>query len=488
MASWGPARGRDEAFRGGACFGGVRRLVAAVVVLAGLSCAGPAFAEPVAIPWLRLLPYPGPSLAQGPFVLGGQIVWAQQRCLGGCSRGVFSPFGTESLYLIKSVGDDGARVIARLRLSRYFSGGPSFADETVSFLVSERVLVTVRVKRTGDEGGEFSGVVVRAGAPATGRPLLVDCSSEEFSGQAPVALDGNRVAYDSDPCDDRPRLVLRDLGTGETVALPEPAGGRLLSLRGRFVAWIAGLGADARLVVYDLMMGTTAYSAPATGVQALDLDADGTVAAVSGEPRRPCATGRLLRYSLAAPEPADLGPACATGVVIDGGRIVHLGWDGPTRTLRLSGPDRGGQDLVRFGRVRPGSFDADGERIVWTARDCGGDKGIFRATLAEAPLSAGSVNCRARFEAGVVPVRRRIAIVRLRCPRGCAGELSLRHMGGRWFSILTGEPKAVRVRLRRDLWDRLKRLGSLPALAKVVTLNRAGDRQARSRAVTLMAR
>jgi hypothetical protein len=241
-------------------------------------------------------------------------------------------------------------------------------------------------------------------------------------------------------------------------------------------------------VVHDLMTGTTAYSAPAAGVRALDLDVDGTVAAVSGEPRRPCATGRLLRFSVAAPEPADLGPACATGVVIDGGRIVYLGWDGPTRTLRLSGPDGGGRDLVRFGRVRPGSFDFGGERIVWAARDCGGDKGIFRATLAEAPLGLGSVKCRARFGSGVVPVRRRIAIVRLRCPRGCDGELSLRHMGRRWFSLLPREPNVVPVRLRRDVWDRLKRLGSLPALAKMVTYNRAGDRQARSRGVTLVAR
>jgi hypothetical protein len=465
----------------------VRRFAAAVVVLAGLCFAGPAFAEPAAAPWLRLLPDPGPSLAHGPFVLGGQTVWAQERCVRGCSSGAFSPIETETLYLIKSVGDAGSRIIARLRLSRYSSGGPSFAYETVSFLASEQALVTLRVKRTGDEGGESSGVVVRAGAAETRRPLLVDCSADEASGYAPVALDGNRVAYDPDPCDDLARLVLRDLGSGETVALPEPAGGRLLSLRGRFVAWVAGGGADARLVVHDLVTGITAYAAPAAGVRALDLDADGAVAAVSGEPRQPCATGRLLRYSVAAPEPADLGPACATRVVIDGGRIVYLGWEGPTRTLRLSGPD-GGRDLVRFGRVRPGSFDFAGERVVWAARDCGGDNGLFRATLAEAPLGAGSVNCRARFEPGVVPVRRRLAIVRLRCPRGCAGELSLRHMGRQWFSLLTGEAKVVRVRLRRDVWDRLKRLGSLPALARMVTFNRAGDRQARSRRVTLVAR
>jgi hypothetical protein len=325
--------------------------------------------------------------------------------------------------------------------------------------------------------------VVRAGAPGGSRPVLVDCSAESFTGAAPVALDGSRVAYDPDPCDEVPRLVVRDLGSGETVALPEPAGGPLVSLRGRFVAWIAG----GQLVVHDWVARAPANSAPAGDVVALDLDADGTAAAVSADVRRPCATGRLLRYSVGAPGPADLGPACASGVAIDAGRIVYLGWERFFRTLRAVGPDGATQDLVRFGRVRPGGFDFGGERFAWAARDCGGDQALFMASLAEAPLSAGSINCRARFASGVVPVRRRIATVRLRCPRGCAGELSLRHMGRRQFSLLRGETE-VRVRLRRDVWARLQRVGSLWALAKMVTFNRAGDRQARGRQVTLVAR
>jgi hypothetical protein len=84
-------------------------------------------------------------------------------------------------------------------------------------------------------------------------------------------------------------------------------------------------------------------------------------------------------------------------------------------------------------------------------------------------------------------VRRGIATVRLRCPRGCGGELSLRHMGRRDFSLWRGETE-VRVRLRPDARARLERRGSLEALAKIVTFNRAGDRSARGRAVTLVAR
>jgi hypothetical protein len=298
---------------------------------------------------------------------------------------------------------------------------------------------------------------------------------------------GSRGASDREPCDDSAAVVVRDLVTGETVTLPEPAGGAHLSLRGRFVAWIAGSGAEARLVVHDLTARATAYSAPAVDVLALDLDADGTVAAVSGRPNRPCSTGRLLRYSVVAPVATDLGPACATGVGIEAGRIVFLGWERFFRTLRVLEPGGGVRDLVHFGRVRPGAFDFDGERLAAAARDCGGGEAIFTAQLADAPFDAGSINCRARFGSGTVPVRRGIATVRLRCPRGCGGELSLRHMGRRDFSLLRGETE-VRIRLRRDARVRLERRGSLEALAKIVTFYRAGARLARGRAVTLVAR
>jgi hypothetical protein len=411
-------------------------------------------------------------------VAGDRVLWSQERCLGHCSWS-----DSDVRYAIRSAGADGlARTLFRARLARGSSGGPNYVYDVFSFLASEQALVTLDTTFTGEAAtGDSGRIVVRAGAPGPARPVLSSCS--EFGGAAPVALDGNRVAYDPDPCDAFPRLVIRDLGTGEAVALPEPAGGALLSLRGRFVAWIAG----GQLVVHDLMTAAAAYSAPAAGVRALDLDADGTVAAVSGEERRPCASGRLLRYSPAAPGPVDLGPACATGVAIDAGRIVYLGWERFFRTLRAVGPDGVAQDMVQFGRVQPGGFDFGGERLAWAARDCGGGEALFTASLAEAPVGAGSINCRARFGSGVVPVRRRIAAVRLRCPRGCAGEVSLRHMGRRQFSLLPGESE-VRVRIRRDVNARLEVAGSLPALAKIVTFNRAGDRAARSRGVRLVAR
>jgi hypothetical protein len=456
------------------------RLLAPVMVLLGVLGAAPAAAQLV-----TLRQHPGPSLAQGPVLVGEQTVWSEVGCLRGCGPLSFS--GTDSLYEIRMAGGGETGTLFRARQVRA-SSGPSFIHRTFSFLASEAQLVTLASTSTGDEAeGEARRVVVRAGAPGTGRSVLVDCSAEYFGGEAPIALDGSRLAYDPDPCDGVPRLVVRDLVTGATTELPEPAGGGLIDLRGRFAAWIASLGGEPRLVVHDLMAGTTAYSAPSPGVTALDLDADGTVAAVSGMPRRPCATGRLLRYSVAAPAPADLGPACATGVAIDAGRIFFLGWDGPARTLRALTPAGAVEDLVRFGRVRPGAFDVEGERLAWAARACTGDAAIFAGTMAEAPYDAGSINCRARLSPGAVPVRRGVATIRLTCPRGCAGELGLRHAARRQFSLMPGE-REVRIRLWRRVRERLERRGSLEALAKAATFNRAGERRVDRRAVTLVAR
>jgi hypothetical protein len=209
---------------------------------------------------------------------------------------------------------------------------------------------------------------------------------------------------------------------------------------------------------------------------------------VSGLPRRPCSTGRLLRYSVAAPAPADLGPACATEVAIDAGRIFFLGWDGPARTLRALSPDGAVQDLVRFNRVAPRGFDVSGGHVAWAGRDCAGGEAIFTSRLSAPPSDMGSSDCRARFGAGVAAVRRGVATVRLRCPRGCYGDLTLRHMGWHsFFSLQPGETD-LRVRLTHRARRRLERHGLLEAHAVLETYDRARERRVRRRALRLVLR
>ncbi len=219
-------------------------------------------------------PHPGPELTEGPQLTGPRVAWAQTRCLTGCDTDF--PSETSALFQVRAAGELGpGRRLFRARTSGAFSG-PNFGYDRYSFLASTSVVATVHVTLSGDElEGESGRAVLRAGATAPGFQVLADCSAAFFTGAVPVALDGSRIAYDPDPCDELPRLVVRDLVEGGTVALPEPAGGPLLSLRGNFVAWVEGGGAAARLVVHDLAAGRTAYSAPAADVLALDVDAEG---------------------------------------------------------------------------------------------------------------------------------------------------------------------------------------------------------------------
>ena len=428
-----------------------------------------------------LAPFPGPALTEGPQLAGDRVAWSQTDCLEGCT--LFSSQDTKR-YEVRAVGPGGRATVFAKRLTSARSG-PNFAVDHFDFLLSEQVLATVKRTFRGDEvEGESGRVRLRAGPPGAARRTLASCSELFFDTLTPVALEGSRIVFPPDPCEETPKLVLRDLASGATQPLPDPAE-RVseVRLRGGFVAWIE----PGRLVAHDLAAGTT-RSAALPGLTALDVDTDGTVAAVAGDPEDPCAGGRLYRWAADAPAPAELAlPVCASGVRIDRGRVVVLGRDGFFRTLQSVGPGGEVEDLVRFGRVIASGFDARDGRIAWTERDCGGGEAILTAPLIGAPLSAGSINCRARFRRGAVPVHGALARVRLSCPRGCAGELSLRHAGRREFALSSSE-REVRVRLRLPARRRLARLGSLETVAKLVTRNRAGDRHARSRAVTLVAR
>jgi hypothetical protein len=139
------------------------------MLLLGVLGASPATAQVV-----TLRPPPGPSLAQGPELVGEQVAWSQRGCLRGCGALAFDG-ETDSLYEVRTAGDRAARTLFRAREVRA-SSGPRFFGRRFSFLASEGALVTRRLTSTSDETGyETSRWVVRAGAPGTHRPVLVDC-------------------------------------------------------------------------------------------------------------------------------------------------------------------------------------------------------------------------------------------------------------------------------------------------------------------------
>jgi hypothetical protein len=181
----------------------MRRALALVSLLAGLCVAAPAAGQVV-----TLRPNPGPELRQGPQVVGPRVAWSQTLCLRGC--GIDFSSETGAVYEIRSAAGEGrSRLVFRARTSGAFSG-PNFGYDRYSFLLSEQVLATVHATFSGDEvEGESGRVALRGGAPGTRRPVLLNCSAPFFSGDAPLAIDGGRVAYDPDPCDERPQLVVR---------------------------------------------------------------------------------------------------------------------------------------------------------------------------------------------------------------------------------------------------------------------------------------
>jgi hypothetical protein len=429
---------------------------------------------------------PSPSLQAGPVLAGERVAWSQWRCVGYCD-----PVGAEEegpYEILSAAPGERTRRLFRGRTSQSGEGSSSFSNR-FWFLLSEQSLVTVRSESSYQEGwGEYGEVALWAGSPGLGSDLLVACSASDFSGSMWTALDGSRVAYDPEPCDGSRQLIVRDLATESVTRLSEPAGGPFLRLRERYAAWVDGYAESARVVVRDLVEGTETI-APVPHVQTIDLDSDGTVVALSGNVRRPCSSGRLLRWSVARPAPEELAvPACATARVrIEDSLIVYLGWDGRTRTLRSLSPDGQVRDLVRFNRVAPFDFDVSPKRLAWAARECDGGEAIFAVALSAPPFGMGSSDCPARFGPGDVAVRRGVASVSLRCPRGCYGDLTLRHMGHRSFFSLRPGKTELRVRLRRRVRARLEQRGVLEAHAVLETYDRARDRHVRRRTVRLVA-
>jgi hypothetical protein len=203
--------------------------------------------------------------------------------------------------------------------------------------------------------------------------------------------------------------------------------------------------------------------------------------------RLPAPVMVLLGVLGAAPAAAEVvtlrpppGPSLAQGPVLVGERVAWaqrgcltgcgaLAFDGETDSLY---------------EVRTAGDGA--ARTLFRARDVRASSGprFFGHTFS----FMGSSDCRARFGPGVAAVRRGVATVRLRCPRGCYGDLTLRHMGWQsFFSLAPGETE-LRVRLRRPARRRLERHGVLEARAVLETYDRARDRRVRRRALRLVLR
>jgi hypothetical protein len=317
---------------------------------------------------------PDGTLAEGPLLAGARVAWEETRCLarGGCG------FEASRRYRIRAAGPRRVTTLTRGRL-RSLPGGSNALFDSVSFDLSPRRFVLGwSTFGTSNEQDFWEGGLLIGGPEPTRLKHVPGggCRAERFTVDHAFALTGAVLAYDRDPCDERPVLVLRDgaAGTVRRVDLGPPAGSLTdIAIAGRWVASTHG----RQLQVHDVETGAELFSAPLPPgtLHGIDVARDGRVAVTVGSERlgrRTCWPSRLwlLAAGGSALEEQPVSPCWDARLVRAG--VVYLA--GERRPLRLELQTGAGvqRTLVAFGarRVRE-NFDAQGTRGAIAIR-CGG--------------------------------------------------------------------------------------------------------------------
>jgi hypothetical protein len=317
---------------------------------------------------------PDDKLAEGPLLAGNRVAWEENRCAspGACG------FEAATRFRIRAAGPGGVKTLNEGRI-RSLPGGSNALFESVSFGLSpQRFVVAWSLFGTSSEQDYWEGGLL-TGAPSGGRLKHVPggkCRAERQNVDHPFAVAGAVLAYDQDPCDDRPRLVLRDgaAGTVQRLDLGPPAGSLTeVSVAGQWVASTHG----GLVQVHDRLTGAQAFSAPLPPgtLHGIDVARDGRLAVTVGADRigrRTCHPSRLwirdaggASLELKRPQPCWDARLTRDGVVyLRGGRR-------PGR-LELLSPGGSMRVIAEFGtrRVRE-TFDAQHMRAAF-AVSCGG--------------------------------------------------------------------------------------------------------------------
>jgi len=194
-------------------------------------------------------------------------------------------------------------------------------------------------------------------------------------------------------------------------------------------------------VVYDRLARAEAYSLTfpkERDIIASDLQRDGKVALLTREiaaSNDSCRGYTLSWYSVAEPTAHEVPVnACGGPVAIARDRIVFQGAEPRPRSLAVTDLAGQGRQLTNFGAL----FDLDtrADRVTYALRNCAGGQDFFiqrfDGPVHEAPPSPCPVRIASRRLSATARNRVR---VRLRCPKGCAGRLSLRGRDGRKLAL-----------------------------------------------------
>ena len=314
---------------------------------------------------------PANQFAEGPLLAGARVAWEENRCTspGDCG------FEAATRYRIRAAGPGGVRTLTSGRI-RSLPGGSNSLFESVSFDLSPRRFVLAwSLFGTNSEQDFWEGGLLIGGAVPTSLRHVPGggCRAERQAVQHPFALAGALLAYDQNPCDEDPRLVLRDdaAGTVRRIDLGPPSGSLShVSVAGRWVATVHG----GQLQVHDVATGAQAFSSPLPPgtIHGFDVARDGRVAVTVGAERigrRTCHASRLwirdaggTSLELKRPQPCWDARLTRDGVVyLRGGRR-------PAR-LELLQPGGSMRVISEFGsrRVRE-TFDAQHMRAAFAVR------------------------------------------------------------------------------------------------------------------------
>ncbi len=344
-------------------------------------------ASPVASARVLQTVTPADQLAEGPLLAGARVAWEENRCTspGGCG------FEAATRYRIRAAGPGGVRTLTSGRI-RSLPGGSNSLFEGVSFDLSPRrfVLAWSLFGTNSEQDFWEGGLLIGGRVPTRLRHVPGGrCRAEHQAVEHPFALAGALVAYDQDPCDEDPRLVLRDdaAGTVRRIDLGPPSGSLSdVSVAGRWVATAHG----GLLQVHDVATGAQAFSSPLPPgtLHGIDVARDGRVAVTVGADRagrRTCHPSRLwireaggTSLELQRPQP------CWDARLSRDGAVYLRGGRRPAR-LELLSPGGSMRVISEFGsrRVRE-LFDAQHMRAAFAVR-CDGRLRIRVVSLGGAP-------------------------------------------------------------------------------------------------------
>lgn len=305
-------------------------------------------------------------------------------------------------------------------------------------------------------------------------------------------LDAHTLVYEDGCAWDMLRLWVAT-ADGQRRVIYEGAKQELagLAIRGEYVGALiypADKGpTHARLNVLDQTGRRLFQVAPEPGTRFLELalGADGEVAVTSAfaDPRQIPCNRRLGRTSIAQPTLRPIATAGCPGNIKLTRRTIHYTDSSGVHAVGADGTDRlvvgrGGVEFAGYTSV----YDVDGALVTYGLRNCDGSAAI-RTIRASETARPESSRCPARFvnRKRLRLVKRGIR-VRLRCPRGCAGPLTVlrgrrdvRYYGDVVF-VQSRRSRTYHLRLNDRTVRLLRRRGSLRLLVSARVEQRSQGR------------